>query len=474
LIRRILLLLAILAVLLPVGGPAHACLCASGDPRTALDHADAAFIGRLVFRGDDGRSGGMIEQRFTVDEVIKGELGREVVIRTEASSCGLAARLGWTVGLFLERNRDAWTSSSCSQIVPDVLRRIAQPLPAPNSVGPVALLVGGRFGDIRTIALDAEGGIVAYGKGRGYLAAFALCEGSRRVVEAVSGGGNATRWSTVELAVRDIATLELRRSMRVEELEAGVGGWFPESVSCRDPTGSDAYVAGRSDEGLKVLRVREGRVSVLYEGLGRAVTFSAKRAVAYLTVKKSIVELDMRNGRTRPIATLPLTPISLVLNPDESVLAGTNGSSPPKGRVFVVDLRTREVSVDQNSWGDPIWLDPSTFVVQLHDAGVVRAFNTSLESVPFRRQGLGDPVAAHGGRLFGASDGVVTVSDDSGVRVLRSFDNPDIHALAHVDDGPSRPSTSGLQTRALAIVLGLMALVVAIGLRQAATGRHRG
>lgn len=473
-IRRILWVVAILGVLVPIGRSAHACSCAGGDPRASLEHADAAFIGTLTFRSEPEGGAGVVDLRFRVDEDIKRNLGREVVIRSGASgsSCGIYARLGRPTAMFLQRKGDGWSASLCSQVEPDVLRRVAAPLPAPDSQGPVSLLVGGSFGDARAVALDRDGGIVAYGEGDGRIAGFGVCEGSRRVVEAVTKAVD-NRWSTVEVAVRDIQTLELLRTSRVEELE-GRPGRFPVAVSCRDPTGDDVHIAGRNDNGLKVVRMHAGKGTEVYEGVGRAVSFSQKRNIAYLAVKKSIVELDMRDGSTRELATLPLTPASLALSPDESVLAGTNGSSPPKGRAFTFDLRTNKLSVGEGQWGDPIWLDRSTFVLRLHDEGVRRAYDTSVEPVPFRRQWPSDPAAVADGELYGVSDGVVTVSDDSGVRVLRAFDHPVVYALAYVDSAPSSSSARGVRTAPLLAVLAVLAGIVAVGLRRAAPGRHRG
>lgn len=476
--RRILLFLGFLCLLLPVGGSAHACSCAGGDPRASLEHADAAFVGTLTFRGEPQGEGarygaGIVEMRFRVDEDIKGNLGREVVIRSSgsSSSCGLSASLGRPTAMFLQRKGDGWSASLCSQIEPDVLRRVAAPLPAPNSQGPVSLLVAGSFGDARSVALDREGGIVAYGEGDGRIAAFGVCEGSRRVVEAVTKAGN-NRWTTIEVAVRDVQTLELIRTSRVEELE-GAPGRFPVAVSCRDPTGDEIYIAGDGQD-LKVVSLHGRNGTVLYEGVGRAITFAEERDVAYLTVKKSIVELDMRNGKTRELAMLPLTPVSLALSPDESVLAGTNGGSPPKGRAFTVDLRTNKVSVGEGQWGDPIWLNRSTFVVRLHDQGAIRVYDTSAKPISFKRQSPSDPAVVAEGKLYGGADGVVTVSDDSGVRVLRAFDHPVFYALAYVDAGSARTSAGGVRTGPLVAVLAVLAGVVAVGLLRAAADRLHG
>lgn len=53
---------------------------------------------------------------------------------------------------------------------------VADPLslPGPDGRGPVALLVGGRFGPARTLALDVEGRTLAYGTGAGRVREFGM------------------------------------------------------------------------------------------------------------------------------------------------------------------------------------------------------------------------------------------------------------------------------------------------------------
>lgn len=472
-IRRVASVFAILFAAIPIGGTTRADLCLEQGARASLDDADAAFIGKLVSLEEPkadhlSSSGGGrdLDLRFEVEEAVKGPLGRHVQVRSDA----LGVPLGKRLGLLLERWGDTWVSGPCSKIDPDVLRRAAAPLPAPDSRGPVAFLVGGRFGDVRTVALDRDGRVVAYGSGRGYTATLAVCEGSRRVVE-VFRELVRRRLGSGGLLVRDIATLGPVRGLRMEELDGT--GWWPEAVSCRDPTADDVFIALEDDdERVKVVRLRRGERSVVFDGRGRWVSFSAVSDVAYLAKGKSIVELDLRTGQTRPLVTLPLTPASLELNPGESALAGTNGSSPPKGRVFTVDLQTREVSIVPGPGGKPVWLNGSRFVV-LPGEGEVRTYDRSLNDVQPWRDRISGPAVAVDGKVYSAAVGEFVEDSPANrdVRLLLELDSDQITDLVFVRAGPTRPA-AGPRPGPLAIVLAVMALIVALGLRRSWSLRH--
>lgn len=66
-----------------------------------------------------------------------------MVSSPHGASCGLEVAEGARVGLFLTLTDDGiWTSGLCSQIEPEVLLRAAAPLPEPNGVGPIWLIIG--------------------------------------------------------------------------------------------------------------------------------------------------------------------------------------------------------------------------------------------------------------------------------------------------------------------------------------------
>lgn len=459
-IRRTLSVIVFVGAAVSLSPPARAYQCVHEDARTRLARSDGAVIGALTSRAVDVFTASRpVDSRFTVDEAVKGRFGREVMVRNQ----GLAIRLGQTVGLFLERRGQLWTAGVCSDVDPDLLRRAAAPIPDPDSHGPVSILVGVRLGENRAIALDRDGGVVAYGSGEGSVASLAVCDGSRRVAEAVFHPTSRTG----EIAVRDVATLELIRHWRVEELD----GWYPSALSCRDRQGNDIFVGGHGDAALRVVRLRKGESKVMYDGPGRALSFSPRRDVAYMAAPRSIVELDMDSGGTHTVANVPLTPISVVPNADDSALAGTNGGSGPKGRVFTVDRRSGSVSLGKPaSYGIPIWLSRSVFVVDPSE-GTARSFDVRARPQVFRDQ-LGHPVAAGGGMLFSVTAGSLTASRSGTAQLVRSFDDAQIRALAYVPDGPIRRFLPGdVHPVALASVLAVLTIIFLLGLRHAALNR---
>ena len=177
--RRAFVLLAALAAALVLAGEALACSCLVGDPRDMLERSAGAFSGTLVERVVEGEEA---LHTFSVDHAVKGSLGSTVQVKShrDGATCGLEIALGQRVGLFLDREGETWTSTLCQQIDPDELLAAAAPLPAPTGSGPVAVLVGGSFGDVRTVALDDRGRVLAYGAGDGDVLALSVCPGSER------------------------------------------------------------------------------------------------------------------------------------------------------------------------------------------------------------------------------------------------------------------------------------------------------
>ena len=184
--------------------PAYACSCAPLDPRSALAASDGAFVGTYLERRE--RGGGRADYVFRVERALKGALGGTVVVESadNGAACGLEVEVGRRIGLVLDRVGGTWTSNLCWQIEPNALLAAARPLPPPNGSGPAALLVGGRFGSVRTIALDARGRTLGL-RARPRRDAHALgVPGSQRVVEL------ATVRPVFLLAVRDLRTLPAR------------------------------------------------------------------------------------------------------------------------------------------------------------------------------------------------------------------------------------------------------------------------
>jgi hypothetical protein len=90
--------------------------------RQRLDSADAAFIGRVVeTRAAPAREGVReLVYVFSVDSVVKGELGArvEVVSPLGGAACGFELRRDEASGILLRRDtiRELWIGGLCGQI----------------------------------------------------------------------------------------------------------------------------------------------------------------------------------------------------------------------------------------------------------------------------------------------------------------------------------------------------------------------
>ena len=133
-----------------LAGDAVACTCAAAPARQRLDSADAAFIGRLIAQRPGGLEG-EAAYLFSVDSVVKGELGRrvEVLSPTSGAACGFELRRDDASGILLRRDGSDWTGGLCGQIAVGELLEAAeqsdQPLLNWGGVvlGTIVLGVGG-------------------------------------------------------------------------------------------------------------------------------------------------------------------------------------------------------------------------------------------------------------------------------------------------------------------------------------------
>lgn len=501
-IRTVAVVVVVLATSLPWGGSARAmsCACTSAHPAEILQGADAAFVGTAVSVRElpqpRPRSSNteavpanptrVFDWRFRVDEVLKGPLGSEVVVRQWSGECGrVRGQVGERTGFFLYRKKGAWTAPAlCSDGDPlTLLRRAAAPLPPSTARLPPRFLIGGAYGGFRTIALDRVGRIAGYGVGEGEIAALSVCPGSRRVVEVVRGVV-PNQQSSVALAVRDLYTLAVVNEWRLPLLEVGKGRLHPAAVSCRDAAGHETWIfaeRGSDRAAGKVLRVRAGQSAVVFEGPTRAVSFPMKRNVAYVVTGKfpearSLVELNVRSGGSRVVTTLPPQAGSLVLSPGETKLAGTNhhgGLEWWKGTIFLIDLRTGRVSTRLGFSAQPIWIDEQHFALFPAEERV-RVYDSSLRvSEAWKQDSASDPLLVHGlsgpyqanfivvdGKLYGTAAGTFVSAPKFGaqLRVLRQIGDPELAGvLAYVPPPPTKP-TSGVLWALVATIVAFLAL----------------
>lgn len=341
--------IATTALLAPAGAEALACSCAGGDPREALAGADGAFIGVVVDRragsdpsGPDVTGDERVVYTFRIEEALKGELGDQVAVESSAygASCGLEVDMGERIGLLLYRRGEDWGSSLCSQYPPDELRKASRPLPVPDGTGPVAFLVGGPFGEPRTIALDRGGRILAYGPGAGEAEAISVCPGSRRAAELVAPGSG---WA---VAVSDVATLRTVREIRLRyaALEAFQ---YPSAVFCADRGArriavfaSDAQSDDDPDARSRLLLIEAGRVRVLHRGHAAEVAFHGRHAYLDDRRRGGIFSVRLDTGAERRIARVPRYAGPRDVSPGGTTLAAVSyaGANGPPVRAVLIDL----------------------------------------------------------------------------------------------------------------------------------------
>jgi hypothetical protein len=385
--RLALALLVAVAAFAAATTDASACSCALGDPRKMLADSDAAFVGRLVAQpsGPVSSSAQQVPYVFEVDREVKGRLPERIEVYAAASgaSCGIETPVGEPVGLFLRREGGRWVSGLCLQVAPAELLAAARPLPAPNGQGPLALLAGGSFGGVRTIALDRRGRTLGYGRGRGETVMMDVCPGGTRAVEI------ARDWPTLLLAVRDLRTLRLLRQQPLrlrEEL-------LPSRVDCRTANGDTILLFAYREAGpLGVItELRDGRPRELHRGQSVAAVFGRRHAYVVTGQRADrLAAVDLERGSVRRLGSVPAGTGALALSPDGAHLAAVAYSAPvrdaPPSSVVVLDLRQRTPSVRSvrlsrsKVSGTIGWLDNGSFAFLPGggDADALRIYDTRL------------------------------------------------------------------------------------------------
>ncbi len=111
------------AVALMLVGPALGATCAPAPARVKLDAADAAFVGRLERTAAIPGRRDRIDYVFVVDQVVKGDLGRRVSVRSGVGREALGFSLERDVasGILLNREGGTWLGGLCGQVTPSEL-----------------------------------------------------------------------------------------------------------------------------------------------------------------------------------------------------------------------------------------------------------------------------------------------------------------------------------------------------------------
>jgi hypothetical protein len=325
---------------------AFGCSCVgpdSEDPREELANADAAaFVEALERRMENEQRA---VYRMRVIERFKGDIGDEIEVVTRAggASCGLGMAVGEQSGLLLGRDAEGnWTSGSCSQRSRERLRNGMQ-APRPQSSGPIRLLIGGQFGPNRIGALDARGRLVRMGAGEDRVGGIAPCPGGRRVIEVVS-----SRSGRYSLAVRDMATLEVRRTHDLALSQRVAGDYLygiehPTGVRCESADGRVALLATGGEEGSRLILVTGGAEDTLWRTEGPASPLVFGGRYGWVQAEGRLLRVDLHTGRSRALgAPTPEEPVAV--SPDGrrliSVQRELHGTPRGRGRFSLLDART--------------------------------------------------------------------------------------------------------------------------------------
>jgi hypothetical protein len=375
----VLLVVLVAATLAAAVEPARACSCALPNPRAALTQADGAFVGKLLSRRDGDQRAVLT---FSVERALKGAIGKtvEVVTASNSAACGIELRTGARTGLVLERRDGAWQGSLCWQFDPDELLAAASPLPAPDGQGPVVLVLGAELGDVRLIALDAQGRTLAYGRGGGRTLHVSFCPGRRRLVEIAS----TTSGTGTMLVVRETRTL---RTLRRQELRLPTFR-YAQRLRCQDRAGTSAilFARGGRDSATRsaLYRIRENRLRTVWEGSAYDAALSP--SVAYLSAGRrgrQLVALDLSTRRVRLVAELPAAASGLEVDDREAWLAAIGNQGPGRSDIVAVELdtglvRARTISRRQVQ-GQLAWLPSGRLLfLPAWGAGLARVLDPTL------------------------------------------------------------------------------------------------
>ena len=428
--------LAAAVAALAVAAPAGACSCAPGDPRRTLMQADGAFVGVLLSKRVLA-GGGDAVFTFRVEQVVKGRLVRgklprrfRVYSASNGAACGLEGARGTRMGLFVYLDRGRWTSNLCRQIAPAELRRAARPLPRPNGRGAATVLVGGSFGEARTMTLDSEGRTLAYGRGTGSTTSFAVCPGGSRVAELVS-----TPRGPYRIAIRTLPALALVRQVTLPRTPA----FAP--ARCADAAGTRLVGPTSDDQGVTGIAELVGSsLRPLYQS--NSSTAAVAGGHAYLVQRDELVRVDLATGARAVLGRVPPRTTRLVPSPDGRHVAAVvppdleaDEEEPSEAVVVDVEQRTVRTASLGVVWEAEVqWLDTGrvAYVPLYTRAGALVVFDPGLARVGGFTGFEADAAAVVGTTAWGVASGTLTraVLPGGPQRVVRRLPSPEVWALA--------------------------------------------
>jgi hypothetical protein len=374
---------------------AAACSCADRDERDRLEEGEKAIIARVLEERAIDAERQEFAYRVRVERSVGVQLSGEIELRLEDNGACGSPTVGRREGIFIRRREGGWQSDGCSIARGTDLERALRPYRRPVGFGRAALLAAGSFGNARLMALDARGRLLGYGFGEGETRGVSVCPGATRSAEFVVGRRE------VSVAVRDLRTLQVIRSvdLPVRHARFDIGRAYP--VHCADAEGAAVHVAVAD----YIRRTRFDRMRIFRvdaAGVHRVATLEGSTAAlgagtAYVgRYREAIFAVDLATGAARRLTTVR-GPEPMEVSPDGARLAFYDSE-----RLHVLDVATGERRSRKIRYGQAIeWLDSERLL--FHTQGTALVYDTDLQRLrryPFIRM-LGQAHVA--GRLYGTS-----------------------------------------------------------------------
>lgn len=360
---------------------ASACSCADGDPREAIEAADAAIVG-VVRVASAQREDDEPRYRIEVEKPVKGSVGKVVTVHStsDSTSCGLMLEVGSRNGLLLRRHGDRWVAGLCNVMDPDRLLAAGEPLVPAERTGPVAFVAAGGMGAFRTIAMDAAAQPVAFGRGEAAAERVDVCPGGRLMTEVAAARSRGPR-----IVVRDVRTQRVKRTIRLRDFEPEREWQFQvRSATCNHTEATEILVfvtsEGRPDAGDEAadrprdafVRIAGGRQSVLWSGRATDARYSEHSGdllIALADPPSLVVRRSDGDGGLVSLVNLPRPGSHLAVSSDGAYAALFVGAYEPgqTAELWIVHAATgavaRAVIGDATTARAVVWATPDVVTV---------------------------------------------------------------------------------------------------------------
>jgi hypothetical protein len=450
---RVLTAVVVVGVALAVWADlAAACSCADQDERDRLEQGHRAVIGRVLEERalDDRRQ--RFAYRVRVERSVGVPLPREIEVFVDFTQCG-TLQVGRRQGIFITRRGDAWRTNGCSIVSAAALERALRPYRRPTGSGRLALLAAGSFGNARLMALDTRGRVLGYGFGEGETRSISVCPGAARSAEVVMGR------RSVRVAVRDLNTLGVARSvalpLRRNQLDTG----RPFPLRCADADGAAVHVAvgdyirRTQFDRMRIFRVDASGAHLTASLEGSTAAFGP--GTAYVgRYGHAIIAVDLAGGATRRVTgARAAEPMSV--SPDGARLAFYDSE-----RLRVVDVVTGAERSRRVGYGQAIeWLDSDRLLFRSGSRAIV--YDTRLQRLRRYRFVRFYGQAHLGGRVYGTSryslraldletghkSGVASLTDRGILDLVEVPEQPLIEPGTRRPPGPARARGSSSSGR---------------------------